>query len=67
MSIRIDAEINQNDLALSVAREWEMTRNNYAGLIDFIVDIDDYVCDLDFTKALRDRLTEIITIEGGDL
>lgn len=66
MSIRVDADVNQSDLALSISREYELTRNNYAGLIDFIVDIDDYVCDLDFTKALRDRLTEIIDSEEED-
>lgn len=64
MSIRIDAEVNQNDLAQSIASEWEMTSDNYTGLIDFIVDIDDYVCDIEFTTALRDRLNDIIERES---
>jgi hypothetical protein len=64
VSISIEAEVNQNDLAQSIAREYDMTRGNYKGLIEFIVDIDDYVCDLQFTKALRDRLNEIIEEEN---
>lgn len=60
MSIRINAEVNANDVAESIALSPDMQRDNYRGLIDFIVDIDDYVCDLQFTKALHSRLSEII-------
>jgi hypothetical protein len=60
VSIRLSAEVDTNDVAESIVNDYEMTRDNYRGLLQFVVDIDDYVCDLQFTKALRDRLTEII-------
>lgn len=63
MSIRIGAEVNTNDVVESIGEDWGMTRDNYRGLLQFIVDIDDYVCDLQFTIALRDRLNEIIAQE----
>lgn len=63
MSIRVDAEVNENDLAYSIAFGWGTDGGTYQGLIDFIVDVDEYVCDLRFTKALLDRLSGILEEE----
>jgi uncharacterized membrane protein len=60
----VHAEINRYQLAQSVAEDWEMRKGNYLQLINFIVDIDEEVCDLQFTIALRDRLNLIIETEN---
>lgn len=59
-------KISGRELALSLARDDEMTRSNYAGLMYLIVDVDEFVDDLQFTVALRDRLNEIIVECGGE-
>lgn len=64
--LELDAEVDTSDFVRRVARAYEMTRDNYAGLLEFIVDIDDEVCDLQFTKALHARLSEIIRTEDED-
>ena len=56
--------ISPADLALNLAETNEMTASNYKGLIKFIVEIDDSIDDLEFTVALRDRLSEIIVAES---
>jgi hypothetical protein len=60
----VHAEVNRYQLAVSIAEDWEMQRGNYLQLINFIVDIDESVCDLQFTIALRDRLNLIIETEN---
>lgn len=64
MSIRINASVNANDIAESIANSPDMRHDNYRGLIEFIMDIDEYVCDLQFAIALRDRFAEIVEMEG---
>ncbi len=66
MSLELEATVNSGDVSRSVARDDDMLRDNYRGMIDFILDIDEEVCDLQFTKALRDRLSEIIRAEEED-
>jgi len=64
MSIELDqVTANSNDIARSVANSGDMVRDNYRGLLNFIMDVDDYVCDIQFTVALRDRLNEVIALE----
>jgi len=62
MNINLNTSVNTNNLAFSIADDEGLQKSNYEGLIDFIVDIDDYVCDLEFTKLLRDRLNHFIKI-----
>lgn len=66
MMIEIDSEVDTSDITRQVANAYEMVRDNYAGLLEFILDIDENICDLQFTIALRDRLNEIIRAELGD-
>ncbi len=61
--MELQATVNAWDVAQSVALDDDLRRDNYRGLLSFVVDIDDTVNDLQFTKALRDRLTEIIDLE----
>lgn len=61
--IEIDSEVDTSDITRQVANAYEMVRDDYAGLLEFILDIDENVCDLQFTIALRDRLGEIIRAE----
>ncbi len=61
--VPIEAEVHTGDIVRSVALADEMTRDGYAGLLEFILEIDERVCDLQFTIALRDELTEIIERE----
>lgn len=63
VSLELSATVNSGDVAVSIARDVDMQSNNYEGMIDFILDIDEGVCDLQFTVALRDRLSEIIETE----
>jgi hypothetical protein len=63
MMFEIESEIDTSDVVYGVARAHEMTRDNYAGLLEFIMDIDAEVCDLQFTKALRNQLSEVIEQE----
>ena len=62
--IKIAAEIDPADLADSITNEYDMLRNNYTRLLDFIEEIDNSVNDLQFTVALRDRLNEVIEAES---
>jgi len=58
--ILVDAEIKAEDLPLALSSEFYLTRNNYHGLIDFVLQLDAYVDDLQFTTALRNQLDQII-------
>lgn len=60
MQIEVGAEIHSSDIASAMSRAYEMTRDDYAGLLEFILEIDEGVCDLQFTIALRDKLSEVI-------
>ena len=61
MNIEVVASINLEDFALAIARS-----RDHDTIQGFVQAIDDYVCDLEFTKALRDRLTEVIDREEED-
>ena len=60
----VHAEVNRYQLAHSIAQAPEMQTNNYLHLVNFIIDIDESVCDIEFTIALRDRLSMIIDLEN---
>ena len=62
--IKIAAEIDPADLADSITSEYDMIRDNYTKLLDFIEEIDNSINDLQFTVALRNRLNEVIEAES---
>lgn len=45
---------------------WDVVNSlnwNYNEILEFVLKVDETVADLDFTKALRDELNEIISRE----
>jgi hypothetical protein len=60
MALEFQAAVNSWDVSRSIARSGDMQRDNYRGMIDFILDIDEHVCDLQFTKALYAKLGTVI-------
>lgn len=58
--IKIQAEIEMSDLADRITEDYDVTRNNYTKLLDFIEAIDMNVNDIQFTVALRDMLNDVI-------
>lgn len=61
--IKIQAEIEMSDLADRITEDYDVTRNNYTKLLDFIEAIDMNVNDIQFTVALRDMLNDVIEAE----
>jgi hypothetical protein len=58
--IALSVEVDPSSLAEEIAESPDMTSGNYAKLLELIIDIEDRICDLQFTMALRDRLNSII-------
>jgi len=56
----IQTEVETEDLPEALAYHPELARRNYYGLIDFVLQIDANVDDLQFTTALRNQLDQII-------
>lgn len=65
MMVPIEAEVSTSDISYSLVRSDEMLRDNYAGLLEFILEIDNMICDLQFTIALRNELNKVIAGEKG--
>lgn len=63
MMVPLEAEVSTSDIVYNLARSDEMLRDNYAGLLEFMLDLDLEVCDLQFTIALRNELTIAIERE----
>jgi hypothetical protein len=55
-----EVSIHPTDIARHLAGDSDMTEGNYKRLIGFVDNLDEFVSDLEFTVALRDRLNEII-------
>jgi hypothetical protein len=60
MNFETSVDIDLNDLAYELSKDGSMTSNNYDKLIEFVLAVDDHVCDLQFTKALVARLNGVI-------
>ncbi len=60
MQFETNVDLDLNDLAYELAKDRNVIHNDYEMLHDFIVTIDEYVDDLQFTKALHSRLSGII-------
>jgi len=58
----ITTTVNAEELALTIAHS-SMSRDD---LIRFIMIIDEAIAEMDFTVTLRDKLNEVIKIEGGE-
>ena len=62
MMFEVESEVDTSEIVRAIKGSYEMRRDDYAGTLEFILDIDEAVCDLQFTIALRDRLNELIEL-----
>lgn len=63
MQYETSVDIDLDDIASSLAHNPDLARDNYRGLLDFIEDVDDYVCDAEFTRALYARIGKLVAME----
>ena len=56
----VETEVETEYLPEALAHHPNLTRRNYYGLIDFVLQLDANVDDIQFTIALRDRLNQVI-------
>lgn len=59
-SITLETEIQVSDIG------WAMRHESHDEIVDFVLQLDAEVADLDFTKKLRDALNEVIKVEESE-
>lgn len=59
-SITVETEIQVSDIG------WAMRYERHDDIVDFVLQLDAEIADIDFTKKLRDALNEVIEVEEGE-